>query len=178
MATTAAMVLQVVLVLCCVRHHKMGVSKNVQKQRAIPSCFQHYIPQCLVVQPGSRRPHSPYSFCPSLSYHFKFKGTPTFHGMGGMAWVVAQTYPLKIAIHASRRWHRDHAILPNATPFDSYLEYVKRPPSKAPVLHHGNIQSCRHTRIYLGLINYKHTPKSTGARSTPLYNNQPGLYRN
>ena len=29
-----------------------------------------------------------------------------------------------------------------------------------------------------GLVSYKHTPKSTGARSTPIYNNQPGLYRN
>ena len=109
---------------------------------------------------------------------FKFKGTPTFHGMGGMAWVVAQTYPIKIAIHASRRGLRDHVNLPNATLFDSYVEYVERPPSKAPVFHHGNIQSCRHTMIHLGHDKLQTYAQITGARSTPLHNNQPGLYRN
>ena len=120
----------------------MGVSKTFKRNvlfQAVSSIIFIGVWLCKL---GSRRPHPPYSSRPSSSYQFKFKGTPTFHGMGGMAWVVAQTYPIKIAIHASRRGLRDHVNLPNATLFDSYVEYVERPPSKAPVFHHGNIQSC------------------------------------
>ena len=112
----------------------------------------------------------------------KIKGTPTFHGIRRHGVGSCTTFPINIVVHASRRGRHDHAFtrrnihsVPFAERTSNTCLHGIRVPSRQrfQFIHVDDVP-----RIQLGLINYKHAPKSQAHVGSSTNNNQLELYHN
>ena len=124
-------------------------------------------PGVWLCRPGNRRPRSPQIHSVQLGFidwSFKVKGTPTFHGLGGTAWVVCTNVPILSPSMRARRGRHDHAFDRRNILFVPFAVHVKRPPSWRPCSITATasisfmLTTCKGSDWVL--INYKHTPKS------------------